>query len=88
MHHVHTIYSQLQHYGHSQVDILEPNLDQFPLFERYFHCVGMCVCGRVPYIMWGGGDYVATLHVCVGGSITLYVYITSHCIINKIFEKW
>ena len=24
-----------QHYGHSQVDILEPDLEKFPLYSKY-----------------------------------------------------
>ena len=59
-------------------------------FLRGTFIVLACVCGRVPYIVRGEAIMLqhCTMHVYVGGSVTLYVYITSRCIISKIFEKW
>ena len=61
-------------------------------FLRGTFIVLACVCVGEFRISCGGGGVImlqhCAMHVCVGGSITLYVYITSHCIINKIFEKW
>lgn len=40
-----------QHYGHSQVDILEPELEKFPLYSKYVKLIISSLTQELKFIV-------------------------------------